>query len=228
MGIRVEHCWLCHKNIYPCAMSVLELTERADTPLHNTSPHRECEINTYHVMLLKFGLCGQCAMVSTSRLQSTMTTLTVHFPEDNADVLTVLREATESMNLSDPPQMLRVEDTALIHEGDLADVYKGVLMCGDEKKGEVVLKVIFGDSDDDLHCLEVEDEFYRKLEPIQGKAIPVCYGLFRAPNEPVACLMLEFGGSPLECNRFRDLDIDLRPVLHFTHVGRTLKPSFVY
>lgn len=148
-------------------------------------------------------------LVLPTHSSSTMTTLTVTFPDVEDDVPTILH-ATGLSYASQSPQKLRVDNVTLIHEGDIADVYNGILMCGDEKKGEVVLKAIFGDSDEDLSCLEVEYEFYRKLESIQGSAIPICYGLFRAPNDPVACLMLEFWGDRLDCHRFRDLDIDLR------------------
>lgn len=138
-----------------------------------------------------------------------MTTLTFSLPDVDGNMHIVLRGA-EPSDPSVPPEQLNVLDATLVHDGDHADVYKGVLFCGGEKKDDVVLKVIFGDSPEDFRCLEVEYEFYRKLEPIQGNAIPFCHGLFRAHDEPVACLMLEFWGSPLDCHRFRDLDIDLR------------------
>lgn len=138
-----------------------------------------------------------------------MATLTVQLPDVDDDMPLVLLTAGPS-DTSDPPQLLCVRDAILVHEGNSADVYKGTLMCDGEEKNEVVLKVVFGGSAEDLRCLEVEYGFYRKLESVQGSAIPVCYGLFRAPHESVACLMLELWGSRLDCYRFRDLDIDLR------------------
>lgn len=138
-----------------------------------------------------------------------MAALTVQLPDLDDDMPLVLLAAGPS-DTSDPPEMLCVRDATLVHEGNFANVYQGTLVCGGAEKDEVVLKVVFGDSGEDFNCLEEEYEFYRKLQPIQGDAIPVCHGLFRAPNDPVGCLMLECWGRRLDCHSFSDVHIDLR------------------
>lgn len=108
-----------------------------------------------------------------------------------------------------PPELLEVAHAMLVHEGNYATVYRGTL-SSEAKTDDVVLKFVFGQRPEDLLRLETEYKFYQKLEPLQGRSIPRCYGLFQAPDEPTACLVLEYCGESLSVAFDELVDMDLR------------------
>lgn len=54
---------------------------------------------------------------------------------------------------------------------------------------------------DALERLKKEYSVYNRLHPLQGRYIPICYGLFHCDTAqehgPTACLLLEYGGKTL-------------------------------
>lgn len=145
-----------------------------------------------------------------------MATLTVQLPEGTSISLL----CAGSTPASALPHHFHVADSTQIHSGSSATIYRGALTSGeDEKTEDVVLKMIFGTSMDDLCSLEKEYELYRKMEYVQGYDVPTCYGLFRAPDAPIACLVLEFCGEPLTCRDFDEIPMDMRYVSRFDASG---------
>lgn len=139
-----------------------------------------------------------------------MTALTIQFACDNS---TFHMDPVGSHSPSE--SRLAIREASVIHNGDLAVVYRGKLTTNTDKKDvDVVVKLVVGESSRDLEDLEDEYNHYtRELKELQGHIVPKCYGLFHVPKDHVACLVLEYCGESIDCE-FDELDMDLRWVTH--------------
>lgn len=135
-----------------------------------------------------------------------MAVLTMYFASDNASY------TMHPMGSHVPTESgLTIRQASIIHRGERALVYKGELTVGEKKEAlEVAVKLVAGSSSHDLEQLEDEYNHYaRELKELQGKIVPMCYGLFQVPNKYVACLVLQYCGEPILCE-FDELDMDRR------------------
>jgi hypothetical protein len=150
-----------------------------------------------------------------------MTTLRVRFPYNEWpgwDVPECTLTCVQLPNTADPPRKLV---TASVDTETFSDycsdspVFRATLI-EPPRKINVVLK--FALREDLIPSLAEEACAYvGALKPLQGKTVPVCYGLYagaREDGQMIACLVLEYWGQCLR-QPFRRLSLNLKlKILH--------------
>lgn len=149
-----------------------------------------------------------------------MTTLRVRFPYNEWpgwDVPECTLTCVQLPNTADPPRKLV---TASVDTETLSDycsdspVFRATLI-EPPRKINVVLK--FALREDLIPSLAEEACAYvGALKPLQGKTVPVCYGLYagaREDGQMIACLVLEYWGQCLR-QPFRKLSLNLKWVYY--------------
>ncbi|KAK2464503.1 hypothetical protein APHAL10511_003482 [Amanita phalloides] len=145
-----------------------------------------------------------------------MTTLRVRFPYKEWpgwDVPECSLTCVQLPNTSDPPRKLVTATVDTIPFSDYCSdspVFRATL--GEHpRKLNVVLK--FALREDLIPSLAEEACAYvGALKPLQGKTVPVCYGLYagaREDGQMIACLVLEYWGQSLR-QPFRRLPLNLK------------------
>jgi len=148
-----------------------------------------------------------------------MTTLRVRFPYKEWpgwDVPECTLTAVQLPNTSDPPRKIisaTVDPTPLSDYSSDSPVFKASLVDHSGRKVTVALK--FSLREDLIPSLAEEACAYvGPMKSLQGKTIPLCYGLYAGTPDDrdgrmIACLVLEFWGQCLR-QPFRKLSLNLK------------------
>lgn len=142
-----------------------------------------------------------------------MATLTIHCE----DAPLAFISTNVHSKLSQASSIHDVESILDINGRPVWNVSSGRLFSSDSQYEQdsglpVIIKVAEGDDEDACRRLKAEADFYAKqLEPLQGRVVPICYGLFVTTARPTAMyvLVLQHCGEPLD-EPFEMLDPDLR------------------
>lgn len=145
-----------------------------------------------------------------------MTTLRVRFPYKEWPGWDLPECSLTCVQLPNTPDPARKLVTANVDKEAMSDYYSDspvfrATLVESSRKVNVVLKFAF--REDLIPSLAEEARAYvGTLKPLQGKTVPVCYGLYagaRQDGQMIACLVLEHWGQCLR-QPFRRLPLNLK------------------